>query len=158
MRFRSLAALAVVLSLAAPMSGCFGKFALVGKVYKWNDSLGNKFVKTVVFWALNGLLVYPTCYLGDYFVLNVIEFWSGSNPLAANEHKVLDDGSIAIDYAGSQYRIVPTSEQSFELYKGAEHVASAQLKANGGCEMTMPNGGVVRFAAPDAVTKMTAGL
>jgi len=37
-------------------------------------------------------------------------------------------------------------------------VASAQLKADGGCEMTAPNGGVVRFAAPDEMTKMTAGL
>lgn len=140
------------------MTGCFGKFALLGKVYNWNDSLGNKFVKTLVFWGLNIIPVYPLCATVDYLILNTIEFWVGSNPLAANEHKVLDDGSIAIEYAGAQYRIVPKSETSFELYKGQEHVATGHLQADGGCKMTTPAGGVAEFTAPDPMVRMTAGL
>ncbi len=34
-------------------TGCFGEFALTRKVYSFNDGLGNNFVKTIVFYAMN---------------------------------------------------------------------------------------------------------
>src|SRR5699024_4124409 len=45
----------------------------------------NKFVNNVLFWAMNIVPVYPLFAFGDVVVFNLIEFWSGSNPLAMNE-------------------------------------------------------------------------
>ena len=72
-------------SLVISQTGCFGEFALVRKVYTWNDGLGNKFVKTLVFYVLNIIPVYGVAAFIDVVILNLIEFWSGSNPVSMNE-------------------------------------------------------------------------
>lgn len=72
-------------SLVFSQTGCFGEFALVRKVYTWNDGLGNKFVKTLVFYVLNIIPVYGVAGFIDFVILNLIEFWSGSNPVSMNE-------------------------------------------------------------------------
>ncbi len=73
-------------SLLITQTGCFGEFALVRKVYDWNDGLSDsKFVKSLVFWVLNIIPVYGVASFIDVVILNLIEFWSGSNPLSMNE-------------------------------------------------------------------------
>lgn len=74
--------------LGATASGCYGKFALLHKLHAWNGSFGNKFLSTVLFWVLIILPVYEICSLVDFFVFNLIEFWTGSNPFA--EHVEAD--------------------------------------------------------------------
>jgi hypothetical protein len=82
---RSLFSLAMG-SLLVTQTGCFGEFALVRKVYDWNDNLSDsKFVKTLVFYVLNIIPVYGIASFIDVVILNLIEFWSGSNPLSMNE-------------------------------------------------------------------------
>ena len=77
--------LVVVSLLSVSMTGCFGKFALTRQLYTWNDSLGDKFVETLVFWCLNFIPVYGIVSFIDFAILNLVEFWTGSNPLAMNE-------------------------------------------------------------------------
>jgi hypothetical protein len=77
-------------ALAVGLSGCYGKFALTKKLYDWNGSFGNKFLSTVIMWVFMIIPVYGVCTFIDGFVLNLIEFWTGSNPLAMVDH---DDGS-----------------------------------------------------------------
>lgn len=73
-------------SLLITQTGCFGEFALVRKVYDWNDGISdNKFVKSLVFWVLNIIPVYGVASFIDVVILNLIEFWSGSNPISMNE-------------------------------------------------------------------------
>ena len=73
-------------SLVITQTGCFGEFALVRKVYNWNEEVSpNKFVKTLVFYVLNIVPVYGIAGFIDVVILNLIEFWSGSNPLSMNE-------------------------------------------------------------------------
>jgi hypothetical protein len=72
-------------SLVISQSGCFGEFALVRKVYNWNADIGGKFVNTLVFYVLNIIPVYGIAGFIDFVILNLIEFWSGSNPLSMNE-------------------------------------------------------------------------
>ena len=79
-------ALLAVVSLQF-LTSCFGKFALVGKIYKFNDGImGNdllgRFVKSLVMWAMYIIPVYEIGALIDLIILNLIEFWTGSNPLA----------------------------------------------------------------------------
>lgn len=70
---------------------CFGKFALVKKLHEFNESieLGNpwvsKIVRTLIMyvsWMFVGWWMFAI----DVIVLNLIEFWTDSNPMAYNEY------------------------------------------------------------------------
>lgn len=82
------AVLSIVLIVS--MFGCFGNFALTRKVYNWNASVGDKFVNNLVFWALLWIPVYSAASTIDLLILNTIEFWTGTNPMAmkANEEVI----------------------------------------------------------------------
>jgi len=74
----------LVLCGTLPLQGCYGSFALTKKMYAWNGTLPNKWVKSLVVF-FGGEIVYGLSATVDVVVLNLIEFWTGSNPLAANE-------------------------------------------------------------------------
>jgi len=67
----------------ATFQGCYGSFALTKKVYKFNGSIGNKWLKSLLFWGMMILPVYELSGTVDIIVLNLLEFWTGSNPVAA---------------------------------------------------------------------------
>lgn len=97
-------------------SGCFGEFALTRKVYKWNDGIagddmGGKVVKTLVFYALNFIPVYGIAGALDYFILNLVEFWTGSNPMAMAEGEI---EQRVVNYKGMKYQITATKNK-FEI-------------------------------------------
>ena len=73
-------------ALALAGSSCYGQFALTKKLHAWNGSFGNKFLSTLLFWVFVLLPVYEVTLLVDAWILNLIEFWTGSNPLAMNEN------------------------------------------------------------------------
>ena len=79
----------VALSASMMMQSCIGSFALFNKVKAWNDQVGDKFVNEIVFVAMWILPVYELSFVADLFILNSIEFWSGTNPALA-ETKVID--------------------------------------------------------------------
>ncbi|MCC6540816.1 MAG: DUF3332 family protein [Flavobacteriales bacterium] len=73
-------------SLLITQTGCFGEFALTRKVYNWNDDISDsKVVKSLVMWVMMIIPVYGVAGFVDMIILNLIEFWSGSNPLSMNE-------------------------------------------------------------------------
>ena len=67
------------------LSSCYvGKFALFNSYAKWQTNMtSNKYVNAIVGFII-GPIVGGVCMLADVLVLNSIEFWSGSNPVAAN--------------------------------------------------------------------------
>lgn len=69
-------------ALALGASGCYGKFALTKKLYDWNGSLGNKFLVWIVFVIFMIVPVYGIAGFVDIWIFNLIEFWTGSNPLS----------------------------------------------------------------------------
>lgn len=84
-RIRKSALLLVLGSVLITQSGCFGTFALTRKAYEFHDSLtDSKFLKSLLFWFPGGL-VYGFVGLIDVVILNLIEFWSGNNPISMNE-------------------------------------------------------------------------
>jgi hypothetical protein len=99
--------------LTLTIAGCFGNFALTRKLYEFNDGLAGddfagKFIKSVVFWALQIVPVYGICGLVDLWILNLIEFWTGANPIA------MMPGEMDIRYAeadGKTYEIVTTKNR-----------------------------------------------
>lgn len=80
--FRMIALLMALVFSVSAVSGCYGGFVLTKKVYKWNGTVGGKFVNSLVMWGLFILPVYEICGIVDFLILNTIEFWQGSNPMA----------------------------------------------------------------------------
>jgi hypothetical protein len=62
-------------------SGCFGSFGATRSLWEWNNELGNKWVKWLVFLGLSIIPVYGLFVLADSLVLNSVEFWTGVNPV-----------------------------------------------------------------------------
>jgi len=96
-------------------TGCFGKFAAFNSLREWNAKFSkNKFVNWLVFLVLNIIPVYGILFFGDALILNSLEFWTGSNPLAlgdtyhetdANGNSVtavkMEDGSLYMRLDGA---------------------------------------------------------
>lgn len=99
---------AAVLSLAGcfMFSSCIGQFALTNKVLDWNNSVGNKFVNELVFIAFWVLPVYEVTSIADLLVINSIEFWSGSNPIAKGTKVIdADNGRYLVECDGKGYDV-----------------------------------------------------
>ena len=95
-------------SVLVTQSGCFGSFNLTSKLYNWNDTAVNdRFVKSLLFLGLCIVPVYEICLLVDAVVFNLIEFWSGSNPVSMNEG---DSEMQLVTLDGVDYRIVATKD------------------------------------------------
>jgi hypothetical protein len=72
--------------LMLTQTGCFGEFALVRKVYNWNqDVVSSRFVQTLLFYVMNIIPVYGIAGMIDFWIFNLIEFWSGNNPIAMKD-------------------------------------------------------------------------
>lgn len=104
---------AMVLCCSMVATSCIGSFALTNKLLSWNRQVGNKFVNELVFFAFWILPVYEVSALADVLVLNSIEFWSGSNPVAQGR-SVIDgkDGRYLVDCDGKGYTITSENDGS----------------------------------------------
>lgn len=78
----------IALGLASSIlcTSCLGSFSAFNNLRDWNDgATSSKFLDNLIFWGLNIVPVYGLFFLGDTVIFNVIEFWSGSNPIAMQE-------------------------------------------------------------------------
>lgn len=102
-RFLSMAMLCL---LCTPiLNSCMGSFKLTKKVYAFNESLGDKWINEIVFFIFNG--VYSFTLLADGVVFNLIEFWTGSNPVTMNQNEVNEK---IITKNGKDYKLTVTKE------------------------------------------------
>ena len=146
---------AIFLSGTILFSSCVGSFGLFNRISSWNQSIGTKFVNELVFLALNIVPVYGVAYLADAFVINSIEFWSGTNPMAnvGDVKKVKgENGDYLVKTLENGYSITKEGEDSaMELIYNkeantwnvvADGVSTELLKMNndGTAEMNLPNG------------------
>lgn len=146
---------AVVLTLLASFTftSCIGSFALTNKLLGWNKQVGNKFVNELVFFCFWIIPVYEVTALADVLVLNSIEFWSGSNPVAQGR-SVIDgaDGRYLVDCDGKGYTITSENDGSVVRldFDAEDHSWSAS--ANGAEPvkfMTFVDDTHVEMLAPD---------
>ena len=95
------------------MTSCIGSFTLTNKLLNWNRHISNKFVNELVFFAFWVLPVYEVSGLADLIVLNSIEFWSGSNPVAKGT-KIIEgnDGRYLVKCDGKGYTIKSETDGS----------------------------------------------
>lgn len=145
-------------------SSCVGSFALHSKLSSWNQTVGNKFVNELVYLAFNIVPVYGVCYLADALVINSIEFWSGTNPMAniGNVRTVKGEhGTYTVKTLANGYSITKEGEKtSMELIYDkdlntwnvvADGVSTELLQMNndGTVTMPLPNGEAMNIT-PDA--------
>ena len=106
---------AIVMALVGSMmfTSCIGSFSLTNKLLAWNNRIDNKFVNEVVFFAFWIIPVYEVAALADVLVINSIEFWSGSNPVASGT-KVIEgeDGRYLVECDGKGYTITSENDGS----------------------------------------------
>lgn len=136
-------------------SSCIGSFGLHRRLVSWNQSIGTKYVNELVYLACNITLVYAACYLADALVLNSIEFWSGSNPMAniGDVKKIKgENGNYLVETIENGYSITKEGETvSMELIYNKElntwnlvadgtSTELLQLNDNGTAQLTLPNG------------------
>ena len=111
MRKAALRGISILLILCIGMgclAGCYGKFELTRKLYQWNGQVGDKWVNTIVMWVLMIVPAYEAVGFVDVFILNVIEFWTGENPLAmeSGEKEVQ-----VVEMDGRTYEITATANR-----------------------------------------------
>lgn len=106
----------IMLCGAFLFSSCIGSFGLHSKMVNWNQGIGSKFVNELVFLACNIIPIYPVCYLADVLVINSIEFWSGSNPIA-------NVGDVKTVKGENGNYLVETLENGYSITKEGEEVA-----------------------------------
>ena len=124
----------VALSASMMMQSCIGSFALFNKVKNWNEHVGDKFVNEIVFVAMWVLPVYELCFMADLFILNSIEFWSGTNPaLASNDVKVVDgkDAQYLVARSEAGYTITNMTTNQVTRFNFNAEDNSWSLENNG---------------------------
>ncbi len=84
------------------LSGCYGNFNLTRKIYNWNGTVGDKYIQSAVGWGMVIIPIYMTAPLIDAAFFNLVEFWTGDNPLT------MKIGEI-------DSRIITTKEGRYEL-------------------------------------------
>lgn len=98
-RFVKAVAVLLAASTAWAASGCFGRFQLTRSVYDLNRSVSDKYLRSAVTWLFVIAPVYGVAALLDFVVFNLVEFWSGENPVvggAAERTAVSPDGATVM--------------------------------------------------------------
>lgn len=98
-----------MLSLAFLCTSCLGSFSAFNGLKDWNqDVTNNKFVNNAIFWGLNIIPVYSIFLFGDAVIFNLMEFWTGSNPIAMNEGEI---ETQIIEKEGVKYEMMASKNQ-----------------------------------------------
>lgn len=114
-KYIALGVIAAILG-SSTLSSCIGSFGLTNRLLGWNKTIGNKFLNELVFVAFWILPVYEVSGLADLLVLNSIEFWSGSNPMAKGTTKIQGhDGEYLVQCDGKGYTITGPDKVAIRL-------------------------------------------
>ncbi len=117
--------IALALAAAFTLTACYGSYSLTNKLYKWNGTLGNKWLNSCVHFILWVIPVYEICIgLVDGLVLNTVEFWTGSNPIASN------DTYFEKDAQGNQVSAIKNEDGSLavQIIDAQGHKADLKLE------------------------------
>lgn len=100
-------------------TSCLGSYSAFNNLRDWNDGVtSNKFLDNLIFWGLNIIPVYGLFFIGDTLIFNVIEFWSGSNPIAMQEG---DSETQIIQKDGVAYQMTATKNRmKLEVLDGVD--------------------------------------
>lgn len=106
---KSIIALGLATSILC--TSCLGSFSAFNNLKEWNDGVtSNKFLDNLIFWGLNIIPVYGLFFVGDVLLFNVIEFWSGTNPIAMRdgefETQIIQKDGVAYEMTATKNRMM----------------------------------------------------
>ena len=108
-KMATLALLASMMAFSGVMTiGCHGKYAMFNAVHKWNGGIGSKWVRSIVHFGMWVIPVYEVSLTVDFLILNTIEFWVGSNPMAMEDG---ESDTRMVEYKGDVYSITATKNR-----------------------------------------------
>ena len=135
--------LATTVASSILFSSCIGSFGLTNKLLTWNRSIDSKFVNELVFIAFWIVPVYEISALADVLVINSIEFWSGSNPVA-------DVGTVETKVDGYHIQkegdekaldlVFNEADQSWNVEADGESTKLLKFNGNDEVVMYLPDG------------------
>ena len=108
----------LVVSLAsASLTSCAGQFALFNRVVPAVGNLGGRWIGAVVFWIIGSPVIGITLF-ADVIIFNVIEFWTGSNPVAAGNSDVFiaDNTLEQTDAYGNRLTAIRNDDGTLSLH------------------------------------------
>ena len=156
---------ALLLSGILLTNSCVGSFSLFNKLASWNKgATKEKFLNELIFLIISP--AYAVCGVVDALVLNTIEFWSGSNPVAQRVGKTFEvkgqDGRYyAVTTLKDGYSIKkPTGEVIKFIYNkdnktwreeaGGTVTDLFRFNDDGTVQAYLPNGGEVKLTQDEA--------
>jgi hypothetical protein len=98
----------VFLFATLSQTGCIGSFKMTTNLYDWNQNLSSKALQELVFLAFVIIPVYGVTLAIDAIILNSIEFWSGSNPMAMEEGEIEEQ---IVKQKGTTFKITATKNK-----------------------------------------------
>lgn len=122
--FRKFVFCLVLVSFMGVSTACYGPFNLTRNVYQWNSNIkgssevNEKWMKEFVFFGMIIIPVYMFSALLDAFIFNSIQFWSGSNPVKADDTggdgatRVVRLGGLTVTMAESDRGTAVTYERN----------------------------------------------
>ena len=132
-RFWKGIALVLMVAVGALSAGCFGKFQLTRKLYDVNQSIDEKYIRSAATWIF--VIPYALTGILDFVIFNVIEFWSGENPVAgAKVTKVYAQGDgktvLTLSRDGSETVAV------IERFEGERLASTLRVRDDGAGRVT----------------------
>lgn len=157
---------AIVLGMFV-LTACTGTFTLTKKVHKFNRDFDNKWVEEAVFLAFVIIPVYELTTLGDALIFNTMEFWTGSNPMAATERPApavaydpLLNHVVVSDHQGGKVLLTLTEENGVLLARATDGKVICRVIRNddGSVAVLSPEGSLLQQLAPEQVASLQARL
>lgn len=132
-------ALGMALSLSVLSAGCFGKFQLTRMIYDLNKSVEDKYVRSALTWAFVMPPVYFFSAFLDVVVFNVVEFWTGENPMTVTKVHREGADTVAMTLARDGRGTVATLDRFHDgkrvstlvIRDGGDGVVRSSLHENG---------------------------
>jgi hypothetical protein len=123
------AAVLIMGSLQMGVIQCYGGFRLTAKFNGFVRSIGNKWIRWIIFLVTSWL--YVLTILADVIFFNSIEFWAGYNPIGMNEYDEKGE-HVKIEEKGDE-KVVFTyrkfgQELRIQAYKKGDLVQDVFLK------------------------------
>ena len=150
---RHLKVAVVLLAGVLLTNSCVGSFGLFNKLASWNKSATNeKFLNELIFLIISP--AYAVCSVVDVLVLNTIEFWSGSNPVAQRVGKTFE-----VQGQDGRYYAVTTLKDGYSIKKPTGEVIKFiynkdtktwQEEENGTVQAFLPNGTDIKVSQDEA--------
>ena len=104
-KYKSILALVIATTLLSQLQGCYGNFAMTRKLYQFNGTIKDKYLRSLATFVMVACQVYTVVGVLDFAVFNTVQFWTGTNPVAL---KPGEKETQMVEWKGKTYQLIAT--------------------------------------------------